>query len=65
MSINLFENEFTKGFAQLYSVQSDLVKQVTEANKKVALEVLKNTKTATDLLAKSLEENIRRLNNGY
>lgn len=61
---DFFKNDLTKGFAQLFSFQTEVVKQATEANKKAALEVLKGTKTVVDAYAKTLDESIRRLNGG-
>ena len=57
-----YKNDFTKGMSQLYSVQSEFVKQATEANKKVAVEVLKTTKVAVDSFSQSIDEQIKKLN---
>jgi len=60
--MTLDRNEYTKGFAELFSVQTEFVKQATEANKKLFIEVLKGTKTVVDAYAKVVEESIQRLN---
>ncbi len=57
-----FKNDINKGFAQLFSFQTEVLKQATEANAKVAVELLKGTKTVVDAYSKTLEDSIRKLN---
>lgn len=63
---DFFKNDFTKAFGidQVLALQSELVKQVTESNKRLALETLKNTKTVVDTFARNIDNEIRRLDSG-
>jgi hypothetical protein len=58
-----FKNDFTKGFEQFFAVQSNFVKQAAEVNKKLAVEVLKNTKTVVESYAQNIDETIKKLTN--
>ena len=58
---DFFQNDFTKSFGQLLALQADIVKQATDANKKVAVEVLKNTKTVLDSFSRNVDAEIKRL----
>lgn len=57
------KREFSNGFGQLLAVQTEFVKQVAEVNKKMTVEVLKNTKAALDAYTRSIDSEIRRLEN--
>lgn len=63
--MNFFENnEYTKGFAQLFSFQADFLKQITEANKKLAIEVLKAQRTVLETTVRNVDETIRKFDLG-
>jgi hypothetical protein len=61
---DFFRNDFTKAFSvdQVLAFQSEFVKQATEANKRIALETLKTTKTFFDAFSHNIDSEIKRLN---